>query len=80
MDERVIGLKLWHWFCKLGNNGLGRRGGIRQPIIVAKQVSAKVSQSGVDMVCSRICGHDGCRCGSTARGLHCIWSYYRLEE
>ena len=74
------GLKLWHWFCKLGDGRPSLRGQVRRPIIVKKQVSDEVSESGVDMVCSRICGQEGCRCGSTVRGLHCIWSYYRLEN
>lgn len=73
-------LKLWHWFCKLGGTEGIQQGGSQQPNVVTKQVSQEVSQSGVDMVCSRICGQDGCRCGSTVRGLYCIWSYYRLEK
>lgn len=72
-------MKLWRWFCKLGTQP-NQQGVGRQPLIVTKQVSAEISQSGVDMVCSRICGQDGCRCGSTVRGLHCIWSYYRVEK
>ena len=77
--EGVVDLKFWHWFCKLGtekNNGQFTTG---QPSFVPMKVSAGVSQSGVDMVCSRVCGQNGCQCGSTARGLHCVWSYYRLE-
>ena len=80
MYGRVVDLKIWQWFCKLGDNKKGHTVQILQPTFVPTQVSEQVSQSGVDMVCSRICGHEGCQCGSTVRGLHCIWSYYRLEQ
>jgi hypothetical protein len=50
-----------------------------QPFFPAKQVSERVSRSGVDTVCSRICGHKNCQCGGTLKGLHCVWSYYRLD-
>jgi hypothetical protein len=77
--ERVICLKLWHCFCKLGDQKVGRKGKIGQPNVPIRQVSEQVSRSGVDAVCSRVCGNEGCQCGSTLRGLHCVWSYYRLE-
>ncbi|WP_378955661.1 hypothetical protein [Pelosinus sp. sgz500959] len=75
----MVNLKLWKWFCKLDDKKNSYRIKTGQPTFVPKQVSERVAQSGVDMTCSRICGHDGCRCGSTVRGLHCVWSYYRLE-
>ena len=78
--ERVVNLKLWQWFCKLGDKKSSYKVNTVQPNFVPKQVAEGVSQSGVDMICSRVCGHDGCQCGSTIRGLHCVWSYYRLEQ
>jgi len=76
----VVDLKFWRWFCKLGAEKSGYQLKAGQPSFVPMEVSAGVSLSGVDMVCSRVCGHEGCQCGSTVRGLHCVWSYYRLEE
>jgi len=79
MEERVMTLKLWRWFCKIGEERVGYK--VKgQTALPAKQVSERVSQSGVDMVCSRICGHESCQCGGTIRGLHCVWSYYRLDQ
>ena len=78
--ERVVELNLWHWFCKLGDKKISYKSKTGQPSFVPMQVSESVSESGVDMICSRVCGHEGCRCGSTMRGLHCVWSYYRIEE
>ena len=77
-NERVVCLKLWHWFCRLGEQQVGYTYKGNHPSVPSKGVSEFVSQSGVDMVCSRVCGNGGCQCGSTVRGLHCIWSYYRL--
>lgn len=79
-NERMVCLKLWHWFCKLGDQKAGHKGKAGQPQVPIKQTSERVSRSGVDTVCSRVCGHGGCQCGSTVRGLHCVWSYYRLEQ
>ena len=65
-------MKAWRWFCGLGKE---------KTHSVKKSVtgpSLKAQQAGAD-VCSRICGEQGCKCGSTARGYYCIWSYYRLE-
>jgi len=76
----VVDLKLWQWFCKLGDKKSGYKVQAEQPSFVPMQVSEEVRQSGVDMTCSRVCGHEGCRCGSTVRGLHCVWSYYRMEQ
>ncbi|WP_094605716.1 hypothetical protein SPSIL_006490 [Sporomusa silvacetica DSM 10669] len=39
----------------------------------------KTGPSGVESVCTRLSGNAGCQCGSTMRGLHCIWSYYRMN-
>lgn len=76
--ERVIALKLWNWFCKIGENKVGYK--VKAgPSLPVKQVSERVSRSGVDTVCSRICGHENCQCGGTIKGLHCVWSYYRLD-
>jgi hypothetical protein len=65
---------VWRWFCGLGKQKVlcGKKRGEIKP------VSKELSQSGAD-VCTRLCGHDGCRCGGTMRGLYCIWSYYRME-
>lgn len=73
-------MKIWKWFCKLDDKKSGYKLKNTQPVFVPKQVSEKLSQSGVDMVCSRVCGNEGCHCGSTVRGLHCVWSYYRMEQ
>ncbi len=77
--ERVVALKLWHWFCKIGEQKVGYKVKAGQTVLPAKQISERVSRSGVDTVCSRICGHENCQCGGTMRGLHCVWSYYRLD-
>jgi len=76
----VVDLKIWQWFCKLGDKQRGHIVNAKHPVLADRQVSERVSQSGVDVTCSRVCGNDGCRCGSTIRGLHCVWSYYRLEQ
>ena len=73
-------MKLWQWFCKLGDKRTGykiKKGRALQPV---KEVSERVSKSGVDTVCSRVCGHENCQCGGTLKGLHCVWSYYRLDQ
>lgn len=72
-------MKLWQWFCRLGTDKLPQ---VPQPLTVKDRpmtVADRISHSGVDMVCTRICGSGGCRCGSTVRGLYCVWSYYRVE-
>jgi len=74
----VINLKLWRWFCKLGDEKSDCKLKTGHPGFMTMQVSEGVRQSGVDMACSRVCGHEGCQCGGTVRGLHCVWSYYRL--
>jgi hypothetical protein len=79
MDERGMALKLWHWFCKIGEAKAGYKAKGDQTALPAKSVSERVRQSEVDTVCSRVCGHENCQCGGTMRGLHCVWSYYRLE-
>ncbi len=70
-------MKLWAWFCRLGtaleNKPVPFLPAKRQPIAV------QPTPSGVDIVCTRLCGQSGCRCGSTIRGLHCIWSHYRIQ-
>ncbi|MBC8015148.1 MAG: hypothetical protein H7X79_05320, partial [Sporomusaceae bacterium] len=47
-------MKIWKWFCKLDDKMSGYKLKNVQPTFVPKQVSEKVSQSGVDMVCSRV--------------------------
>lgn len=72
----------WNWFCGLGQNNGPVRRNIRSFWRVRKQdaqAAHALKDSGVDAVCSRFCGSESCQCGSTVRGLHCIWSYYRAE-
>ncbi|HWR37889.1 MAG TPA: hypothetical protein VN611_00185 [Patescibacteria group bacterium] len=64
-------MKIWQWFCRLGTPASSP-----QPIFWRH--SRPQQASGVE-VCTRLCGQQGCRCGGTMRGLHCIWSYYREE-
>lgn len=73
-------MKLWRWFCNLGSKQRSWRDEAVHPVFVPKQASEEVSQSGVDMVCTRVCSQGGCQCGSSVRGLHCVWSYYRIEQ
>ena len=67
-------MKMWRWFCGLGK----KRKLPEEKKTVRPEASLKAKEAGVD-ICSRICGEQGCKCGSTARGYYCIWSYYRLE-
>lgn len=76
----MIALKLWDWFCKIGEPRVECSGKAGETALPTKQVSEQVSRSGVDTMCSRICGHESCQCGGTIRGLHCVWSYYRLGQ
>lgn len=78
--QGLMGMNIWQWFCQLGthnfNNGWlpfeARQTGYR--------AGSPDDKTGVTSVCTRLCGYPGCRCGSTIRGLHCIWSHYRLER
>lgn len=71
-------MRIWQWFCNIGMPKtlplyLYRKG------LPAPMPHDRFSEQGVD-ICTRLCGHSGCQCGSTQRGLHCIWSHYRLEK
>ncbi|WP_021171260.1 hypothetical protein SOV_35410 [Sporomusa ovata DSM 2662] len=72
-------MKIWRWFCSLGaykktNLFFGR---VKYKGKFTDQYSRE--RSGVESVCTRLNGNAGCQCGSTMRGLHCIWSYYRMN-
>lgn len=72
-------MKLWRWFCRIGEGRVGYKKGFGQSAVPAVQVSEHISRSGVD-ICSRICGHERCQCGGTMKGLYCVWSYYRMDH
>ena len=78
----IIGglMKIWQWFCQLGackktNSVFGR---LKYKGKFTDQYN-NGEQSGVEAVCTRLSGNERCQCGSTMRGLHCIWSYYRMN-
>ncbi|HMM20969.1 MAG TPA: hypothetical protein PKA10_09520 [Selenomonadales bacterium] len=64
-------MKLWKWFCKIGNSGKVSR----RPAFLPSE--GKRDPDGAATMCTRVCGSNGCRCGGTMRGLYCVWSYYR---
>lgn len=74
-------MKLWKWFCSLGRNRINT--GI--PFLPQRRKVVAKPQQAPDLdgaeICTRLCGEGGgCRCGSTVRGMYCIWSYYRVPK
>jgi hypothetical protein len=72
-------MKIWQWFCQLGaykktDVTFGR---VRYKETIA--IPSNTGECGVEGVCTRLSGNGGCQCGSTMRGMHCIWSYYRMS-
>ncbi|MCE5287460.1 MAG: hypothetical protein LLG02_16675 [Pelosinus sp.] len=64
-------MNVWQWFCRLG-----RTASAKDFVFWQEHAPPKSTPSGAE-ICTRMCGHSGCRCGGTMRGLYCIWSYYR---
>lgn len=72
-------MKVWQWFCQLG---VGKKTDLTFGRVKYKEITAvpyNTGKHGVEGVCTRLNGNEGCQCGSTMRGLHCIWSYYRMK-
>ncbi|WP_346353163.1 hypothetical protein [Azotosporobacter soli] len=66
-------MRLWQWFCQLGRQSKEKK---KDVICLAAEEKAK--ESGAD-ICSQLCGSSACRCGGSARGFYCIWTYYRVK-
>ena len=72
-------MKLWIWFCQLGTE----EGNQPLPFFPVNQsthvLPPATGISTTETACTRLCGQNGCRCGGTIRGLHCVWSHYRMQ-
>ena len=64
-------MKIWHWFCQLCTKAPAK-----QVTFLNERKQKSATVTGTE-ICSRVCGHSGCHCGGSMRGLYCIWSYYR---
>lgn len=71
-------MKLWTWFCRLGA-AADHEVLHFFPAKPPAQASPPAVISGSETACTRLCGQSGCRCGGTIRGLHCVWSHYRMQ-
>ena len=71
-------MKLWTWFCHLGtesDNPSLQFFPVKQTTYTPPAAAVSKEQA----ACTRLCGQSDCRCGGTIRGLHCVWSHYRMQ-
>ncbi|VBB05199.1 Hypothetical protein LUCI_0406 [Lucifera butyrica] len=71
-------MKIWDWFCRLGTKDekeMNSEFWRRKRVQTSGSANTEAAD-GTEMFCTRMCG-GRCQCGSTVRGIHCIWSYYR---
>lgn len=64
----------WMQWARRPDGGDGQRRKSTAPVALPpEKLTAEAD------ICTRLCGKAGCQCGGTARGLFCLWSYYRPQ-